>query len=297
MDANRSVYIGVEESVMKNALHHMSSHLIFAHCYKSAVLIGALVFIFTPQTSTAETLQPAAFAAEIGVSALRFNYAEHDADATLDSELGGIPGLSIRLTQRLSDWEWEERASYLYGRINYAGYVSCACSSNGAPINTNTDEVIGDMELRLGRWFEGGYPVMPYVGLGYRRWDRTILPVGNVSGLFESYRWQYASLGAKLIAYQQGSSSLMLDFGWIRPLNPVMYLDANNSRFDLGRRNGLRLMLTSRMSLAEDTTLTLEPYFEYWQLGSSPRPDPTVPYEPESETRNLGLNLRLGKVF
>jgi hypothetical protein len=263
---------------------------------KGASLTGALFFavVFMPTECAADDRQSGTYTAEIGVSTLSFNYAElNDAGATLDKELGSIPGLSFRLAQRQSDWETDLLASYHYGRVDYIGQTQ-----SGVPYNTRTDEKVGDFALRLGRWFEGSYPVMPYAGFGYRRWDRDILGGG---GYFESYYWKYVWLGAKFVAYQRAATNLMLDIGWVRPLDPVLdvYGAFNNPTLSPGSRSGLRLMLTSRLMLVENTALILEPYYEYWQLGRSPSVSSggSTIYEPESKTRNFGMNMRLGMMF
>ena len=46
----------------------------------------------------------------------------------------------------------------------------------GSPYSTRTDEMIADIALRLGRRIGERIPVTPYLGIGYRRWDRDILP-------------------------------------------------------------------------------------------------------------------------
>lgn len=259
-------------------------------------MVGALFFVllFSSMESAAETMQPGNFTSEFGVSMMRFDYAEYkdDGATTLNKEMGIIPGISFRLAQRHHAWEWEGTASYHYGRVDYTGETN-----SGAPHNTRTDEEVVDVALRMGRWFEGSNPVMPYAGLGYRRWDRDILSTGSVGGLFETYRWKYVWLGVKFIAYQQGASNLMLDIGWIKPIDPVMEVKGayNNPRLNPESRNGLRLVLTSRSELRENTALIVEPYFEYWQLGKSPAV--ATVYEPASKTRNFGVNLRLGRRF
>lgn len=234
---------------------------------------------------------------------LRFNYAEYNpAGNVLDKEQGVMPGLSFRFAQRRyawgGAWEWEGLAGYHHGRVDYTGQTQ-----SGVPYNTNTDEEISDFALRMGRWFEGSYPVMPYAGLGYRRWDRDILPAG-LGGLFESYRWKYAWLGAKILAYQQETSNLTLDIGWIKPIDPEMLVDFRGAynatpRLKLGSRAGLRLMLTSHLTIRENTTLIMEPYYEYWQLGRSPliTTGGISVLEPASKTRNFGFNLRIGRAF
>lgn len=268
---------------------------------KSAKPAGALFFVlmFSAMESAAEALQSPASTVEIGLSVLRFNYTEYnDAGARLDRELGSIPGLSFKLTRRFSAWEWEGLASYHHGHVNYTGQTQ-----SGAPYNTRTDEENSDFALRLGHWFDASYPFMPYAGLGYRRWDRNILPA-TLSGLFESYRWTYGWLGTKFMAFQKENSHIMLDVGLIKPLATEMHVyirgtdNAATVLYPKGK-TGLRMMLTSQRALSENSTLILEPYFEYWRLGRSPSVTTggdTV-YEPASKTRNLGLNLRLGRMF
>ncbi|MBI3479444.1 MAG: hypothetical protein HY016_03670 [Nitrosomonadales bacterium] len=266
---------------------------------------GALLFalLITPVYGGAPSLPPDSTSAEIGISVLRFNYAEYgDGGTLMDQELGTVPGLSFRFTHRRSGLETEGVASYHYGSVNYTGQ-----STLGAPAATTTNESIGDVALRLGYWLDTAYPVMPYAGIGYHGWDRNILPVGNVSGLLESYRWAYMWLGAKLLAYQQDTSSLAFDLGWIRPITPLMDVDYYNARVYPSGGNGLRLLMTSHWALDNNTALILEPYIEYWSLGRSPNvatsqgcspnPPPCIIHEPESDTRNFGLNMRLGVAF
>ena len=257
---------------------------------KSARFIGALFLAFAlTEVSAAEVAQPSVTTAEIGLSVLRFDYTEYkDNGSTWNRELGGIPGMSFRLTQRYSSWEWEGVASYHHGRVAYTGQTSL-----GIPHNSHTDEEVGDIALRLGRWFGGSYPVMPYAGLGYRQWDR------DIGVLFESYRWKYAWLGAKIMAHQRRASIFMLDIGWIKPLDPEMHVNVYNVSLSPESRDGLRLMLTSYMSLSKNTTLMLEPYYEYWELGRSPSivNGRFIIYEPASKTTNLGFNSRLGRKF
>ncbi|MCR4302772.1 MAG: hypothetical protein NUV63_00905 [Gallionella sp.] len=272
---------------------------------KSAGGLGALFFVFLLSSTgnAADDLQSADVAAEFGFSMTRFRYAEfNDTGSVLDTEQGVIPGLSFRLAQRPlawgRSWEWEGLAGYHYGRVDYTGQTQ-----SGVPYNTRTGEEISDYALRIGSWFEGSYPVMPYAGLGYRRWDRDILPA-SLGGLFESYRWKYAWLGTKIVAYQRDASNLTLDIGWIKPVDPVLHVDFRGAynvspRLNPGSRDGLRLMLTSRSALPENATLILEPYFEYWKLGRSPSltTGGITVHEPASRTNNFGFNLRLGKMY
>jgi len=252
-----------------------------------------------PFECAAEPAAPGIIAAEIGASAMRFSYKENDdAGSILDTEQGGIRGVSFKLGQRLTAWEWEGIASYHNGRVDYTGQTN-----TGVPYNTRTDETIGDIALRLGCCLDWNHSWVLYGGLGYRRWDRDILP-GTASGLFESYRWPYIWLGSKITALQEDQLQLMLDVGLLKPLSPELRVDFKGNHnvspvVHPESKVGLRMILTSRMALTEKTFLNLEPYFEYWKLGRSPSVTTggIIVHEPASRTRNIGINVRVGRTF
>ena len=274
----------------------MGSTIKSCNINKSASFFGALFFAiaFASGEVSAETLSIHPVTVELGFSVTRFNYTEFsDAGATLDKELGGLPGLSLKAVRRTSLWEWEGNASYDLGSVDYTGQDSA-----GAPYNTITDEEVGDFSLKLGRWLDDGSTFQPYIGLGHHLWNRNIRSA-SLAGLFESYNWQYVLLGAKIITYRQSTSDLKLDISLIRPVNPSMYVAAYDATLHLESRNGLRLMLTAHSKLTENTTIILEPYYEYWQLGRSPSiiAGKYTVYEPASKTKNVGVNLRFGKLF
>ena len=278
-----------------------SECLSFHSIRKSASLAGVLFLAIATLSldSTAAPSTPDSVTAEIGVSAMRFKYREYDDGGnTLDTEQGGIPGISLRLGQRLAAWEWQGIASYHQGRVDYIGQTN-----TGDPYNTRTDEMIGDIALRLGRHFGVDHPWVLYGGVGYRRWDRDILP-GTVGGLFESYRWPYLWLGTIFTALQLDQTQLMLDVGLLKPLAPKLHVDFEGT-YSVSpvvypeSRVGLRMMLTSKTRLDENTFLNVEPYFEYWNLGRSPdvATGGIVVHEPASKTGNIGINIRYGWMF
>jgi hypothetical protein len=96
----------------------------------------------------------------------------------------------------------------------------------------------------------------------------------------------------------------VLDAGLLKPIQPKLYVDFKKaynvepSVFPQSKL-GLRLLLTSNFALSRSSNLTLEPYYEYWELGRSPTvtEGAVTLYEPASKTRNVGLNLRLGWTF
>lgn len=115
------------------------------------------------------------------------------------------------------------------------------------------------------RWFDGPYPSVPYAGIGYRRWDRNILP-RSLNGLFESYRWSHFWLGLKQsMIPQQSSSQLFLDVGLLKPITPEMHIDFKGTYpaspvVYPESKLGLRMTLTSSVTLSKGTRITLEPY-------------------------------------
>lgn len=237
---------------------------------------------------------------EVGISAIRFKYEEYSNidGSVLDTEQGGVPGVSLKLGWYPAKWKLETIASYHQGQVDYTGQTNL-----GVPYNTRTDEKIGDVAVRVGRSLNEHFPVTPYFGLGYRRWDRDILP-GTVGGLFESYRWTYIWLGTQVQWSDSKSSKHIFDIGLIRPLDPSLTIDfrgAYNSSplvYPVAQ-NGLRLLSTSSFKIHTNIQLTFEPYFEYWGLGQSPvaTSNGVSVYEPSSKTGNFGVNLRLGRVF
>jgi hypothetical protein len=265
---------------------------------KSASCFGALFFSIIafalPNKGMATPLESSGLKTEIGLSTLRFRYEEYnDSGGLFNKEQGSIPGITLKLGQRRSDWEWESAGSYHYGQVSYTGQTNL-----GSPYNTRTEESIGDVSLRLGRWFGERHPFMPFAGIGYRRWDRNILP-GTLGGLFESYRWSYAWAGAKFMAYRNKTSSYVLDVGLLKPHKPELHIDFKGT-YNVEpvvypkSKLGLRVLLTSNWAFSNGTGLAIEPYYEFWELGRSPTvvDGPISVYEPASKTRNIGLNLR-----
>ena len=268
---------------------------------KSAKYLGALFFAMVALSAQGSTLpgRTGSNQAEFGISALRFQYEEfNNTGGILDKELGGIPGVSARLTMQRSGWEWESNGSYHHGQVPYAGQTNL-----GVPYNTRTDETIGDVSMRFGYWFKAPLSIMPFIGIGYRRWDRNILP-NSLGGLFESYRWKYAWAGSKFRLSGDTASGTVLDIGLLKPLNPELKVDfkvtynVEPTVYPEGKL-GLRIMSTTHLAFTRHSEMVIEPYYEFWELGRSP--DVTAGsvtlYEPASKTRNLGLNVRFALLF
>lgn len=238
--------------------------------------------------------------AEIGVATSKFHYAEFGSDgAVLDTEHGSLDGLNFRLTKNTGVFEVEASGGYQHGRVGYTGKTNL-----GTPHFTRTREVINDLSLRAGWWLGSTQALMPYVGLGLRGWERDIASTTNVGGLNENYRWKYAWVGAKVMAYQRETSRVIVDIGAIKPMWPMIDTDFKGSFNAAPRvypvsRSGLRVLLTSCWALTKQVSLIAEPFLEYWYLYRSPSVTASnlTIHEPASETKNYGLSLRLGMLW
>lgn len=266
---------------------------------KSANWVGALFFVVCMVCGRISVAAEQAGTIEVGMAALRFNYSEFsDAGSHLDTEMGGILGGTLKASVKRHHWEIETKWSYHQGQVAYTGQ-----SNFGTPYNTHTDEKIGDMAMRVGGWLDTRYPVMPFVGIGYRRWDRDILPA-TLGGLFESYQWKYAWLGTKVALPPSGTAQHMLDVGVLKPVHPEMSIDFKGAynaspRVYPESQLGIRVLITSNMRLTRAVYFVVEPYYEYWKLGRSSvvTQNGVSVYEPKSETKNVGFNVCIGKNF
>lgn len=273
----------------------------FALLKKNAALCGVFFLILLLPIFAIAAEPATAFSAEAGVSITRFHYAEFDDQARLlDTERGDLGGLNFRLAKSISALEIEASGSYQRGWVSYVGQTNL-----GVPHFTRTHETIGDLALRAGWWLNTPYAVMPYVGIGWRGWERDIAATPKVGGLYEYYQWKYAWLGAKMMAYQHETSHLIFDIGAIKPIQPMMDIDfkgnfnAPPSRVYPVSRTGWRALITARQMLTNKVSFTAEPFLEYWYLHRSPsvRAGNFSIHEPASETKNYGINLRLGMLW
>ncbi len=243
------------------------------------------------------------FTLGIGVDAMRFFYREFDEnDAVLNTEKGVIPGLVLSAAVEWETWYTEFNYKYNTGKVEYDGQTQ-----NGIPVITDTQEDIGDFNLIAGRYFGTGsyYRSSIYGGLGYYSWERDILAGkdinGNpVGGLFETYEWSYALIGARLSLKESSNSGLLLDLRLQRMLDATMEVGhIDDNQFDLGEEWSFRLGLPYHMVTKENARLTIEPYLVTWFIGRSPAVELTSGgvllgtfVEPRSETYNIGLTVK-----
>ena len=243
----------------------------------------------------------------ISPTAHYFNYTEFDDNGVeLDKETGFIPGIEFSASRAvgLKQNVLSIKAAYFSGKVDYDGQTQ-----GGTPFQTETDQTLYDIGLRYS--WKTNTPSAPerlYLGISLHHWDRDIQGKGNVSGLFETYRWGEAALGLIHPFYTSLAGQIILDAGLLYIVNPEITIDLTpfgygEPTLDLGSRLGSRFKLIFQSNVNNSLQYSAALYFEAWNFGRSA--DKTlgsltnsiIVHEPKSETRNAGIQLTIKKYF
>jgi hypothetical protein len=256
-----------------------------------------------PGCATAlEPIPDRGWQAALGLSAQSFRYAEYAEDGRrLNREHGALPGLALALERPSGPWFFNGALSYHAGDVTYDGQTQ-----SGAPVQTRTDERVLDGSVHLGRWFQTNREprYAPYVGLGYRWWERDIASTGRARGLLETYTWGYVFIGARAMLHRAGTTTWEADVRLARTIDPQVEVDFNglfdDTRLSLGARSAARVSLTWQRSVGNGLAVRIRPYWEHWELGRSEsavltRNDLVVGsvHEPRSETDSYGITISI----
>jgi hypothetical protein len=242
------------------------------------------------------------FQTEVGISVERFGYEEFsDSGRLLDREEGYLPGVSGSITALKGAWEFSLVGRFHAGTVDYDGQTNA-----GAPLKTETDQRVWDLGFTAGRRFNAPVieSLLPYLGVGYWRWQRDINPTAVTSGLSETYSWPYAAVGARAMLLRRERFEWQLDIGVVRPISPEVKVDFSgvfdSARLKLGSRTGYRAAMPLGWKFGRAKQITLEPFWERQAFGRSPtevlnRTGMAVGtvFEPRSRAENYGLNLSL----
>ena len=143
-----------------------------------------IVSIVTACLSLFSTVSPAKEdVINIGMSLLRFDYAEYLDGQFLDGETGLLPGFYTSYATDIGDQSYLRFAgTYRFGEVDYDGETQGA----GIPIQSTSDADIVDIHFVYGRWLNKqattAFPYGLYGGLGYRYWRRNINPTTTPPG-------------------------------------------------------------------------------------------------------------------
>jgi len=234
-----------------------------------------------------------------------FDYKEYDNGERLDHEHGTLYGLAGGVQAGREALLLEGEFSWFGNDVNYDGQTQA-----GTPVRTRTDERILDGQARAGWRFrrQDKLQYQLYGGLGYRDWQRDITATPTATGVKETYTWWYALLGGRGLYHMNQRTTWLAEAQLMRPIDPEIEVDFNNdlddTRLDLGSEPGVWLSLAWQHELVSGWRLEIMPFYTAWDIGrSQSRPlkqNGVVVgniYEPRSETRNYGIQARLGVSF
>lgn len=257
------------------------------------------------------------FSFDVGADIKDFNYQEFDDNNfILDEEHGLLPGVKLGLEWQWPTWYLNLDSSMSAGTVDYSGFTQSNIPAlDGIPVNTTTDTLIIDSLLTSGYRFgthKRNFSSL-YAGLGYHFWYRGIRDgndaQGNpVSGLDEYYSWIYAALGGKWAMFNSQRIGGALNVQARHNLAGNMSLTLPGSDqmdFTLGNDWSVRLSVPFQYYISKRSSLTLQPYYETWNLGKSNVVEQTVNgvptgnayLEPRSETRNMGIWFTYDKQY
>lgn len=249
--------------------------------------------------------------ANIGPSFMWFDYAEYDqSDTFLDGEEGILTGAVGNFRFNFNkNYFVSTDARFYIGIVDYDGHTQ----PGFVPIKSTTNTFIFDINSALGRRFTTAPAYIDlYAGLGYHFWRRQINPTFTsggvpVAGLLEYYQWWYLMAGTKFIFNRSGNQEIGLDIRTTYMQNASIEVDFqgfggyDNKKLDLGNRFGFYLAVPIKFKSSSSVDWIIEPYYEYIDIGrsnvgeltSNGTPTGVFVVEPRSETRNIGVNIRI----
>ncbi len=251
---------------------------------------------------------------EVSLRIKNFEYQEFSSNnQLLNKESGPIVGLGMIYYEQYGDVLMQLQAALYDGVVDYKGQTQ-----GGSPITSRSDTTIGELDFFVTRWLnrQDTWRYGIYAGLGFYYWERNIRSTTTasgspVAGLFEKYMIGYGSLGVKIKYLSGDQSSGSLDVRASKIFSADIDVDFqgaggfDNATLDLGKKYGFRIGLPWEKKLSQNSSLIINPYYEFWKFGVSNTrqltingaPSGTSIFEPESETGSFGLNIGFRQLF
>lgn len=264
-----------------------------------ANVLLALVLLYASPTSGGDLANNQTLRTSIGFGAMDFDYRESNDGERLNREHGSLFGVTATAHKGWGKSFLEADIAWFANEVDYDGQTQ-----NGAPVNTTTDEIIANGAVLYGRYFQSRKTFQHAVvaGLGYRYWQRDINSTRAALGVLENYTWWYGQLGWRGVYQFTARSSWLAEAKLLRPFAAEIDINFRNDFDDaslaLGEENGLQLNLTYQLRLAKNWRLDVAGFYTAWDIGRSR--EATLRrngvaigrvFEPESETRSLGLRI------
>ena len=243
--------------------------------------------------------------AAIGFNVMDFDYREFNDGERLNHEHGTLFGLSASAGKRWQRYFIEADISWLANSVDYDGQTQ-----NGAPVSTDTEESIVSGAALYGRYFQvqEKLQLALIAGAGYRHWQRDINSTRSAQGVDETYTWWYGQLGVRGVYQSAVRHNWLAEVKLIRPFAAEIDIDfgneIDNAALTLGEKTSVQLNLAYQFRLTNNWRLDVAGSYTAWDIGRSRegtlRRNGTAigkVFEPESETRNVGLRVSGAYVF
>ena len=249
------------------------------------------------------TLAHAETQLNISPTLLHFDYTEFSTtDEVLDRELGWLPGLEANLKHAITpDWLFSVSTSYYQGTVDYDGQTQ-----QGAAHTTNTDSNIFRIGVRADRLIY--QDIYLFAGARFHKWKRDINDNNNISGIDETYEWHEYSIGLNSDFTITQKDIISLEASLLLIRDGTIFVDLSRANLgtttlDLGDGTGARLNLSWIRQYKNNINYGLGLFFEAWQFGRSntrqTQNSSAIIFvtEPESETKNIGLQFSIEYMF
>jgi hypothetical protein len=222
------------------------------------------VIFFFPST-------PLVADAQIGTSIklLNFNYEEfNDSGESLNKESGIIPGFSFTASRHLNGFNNTISFEAYDGEVDYDGQLQ-----SGTPHSTRTNETLYRAFYKLS-WSPMENNISIYGKSTWQQWDRDVLPVNNISGLFEQYQWWAFEIGVFTTLFENNTDKWLLEFGASKINNGTIKIDLSSQNFGqpelkLGNGSGISVALIYQHKLTDRNELGLSLHYQRWTFGRS----------------------------
>lgn len=285
----------------------MGSKLSCAFCVASLAVIGDDAFAADMLVKSSLDPRPwinpilvANTQVGLGIVAQGVDYFETvPAFPRLDSETGWIPGLQLSVSAMapigpVSSVYMMAAFTWLRGDTAYAAATGLVTADrSGADVKA--------LDLRFGKGFDiaTSWMLTPYVGAGYRGWDRNLGKGASASGYRELYEHTY--VGGGLMAQWAASDRLVLSASGLigTTLSPRMSISYNGGvptdpfTFRLGRSTIYMAGLSADYAMTEEWHANGGVDYTSFRYGVSPAA-PDGSFEPDSRTSAWTIKAGVG---
>lgn len=242
---------------------------------------------------------------QVGLSIVgqRVDYYETTStDPRFSSEAGWLPGLQFGLSAMgpagpVSNIYFMGAFTWLYGQTQYG--------ASGGPVRSDRSGAdIRALDLRFGKGFEiaADWMVTPYLGMGYRGWDRSLSNRFGPSGYDELYEHTYIG-GGMLLQWAATERLVLSASGLIGTTSaPTMKTSYNGGfpinpwTYNLGPSSIYMAGLSADYAITNKWHINAGIDFLGFRYGASPwAPDGTR--EPDSQTSHWTVKAGFGYSF